>query len=58
MAQAAFHLDASLLGIAAVWTVLLVTIASSSALGLANAGMSVAIERDWWVLLVTWLTPG
>jgi iron-regulated transporter 1 len=46
-AQAAFHGDASPLIVGATWTILVLTIAFSSLLGLANTAMTVAIERDW-----------
>ncbi|RSH91224.1 hypothetical protein EHS25_009523 [Saitozyma podzolica] len=46
-AQAAFHGDASPLIVGATWTILVLTVAFSSLLGLANTAMTVAIERDW-----------
>ncbi|WOO81090.1 Solute carrier family 40 member 1 [Vanrija pseudolonga] len=47
VASAAFHFRASTAQNVAVWACLLLTIMCSSLLGLANTGLTVAIERDW-----------
>ncbi|KAL1411254.1 hypothetical protein Q8F55_002205 [Vanrija albida] len=47
VASAAFHLRAGGGHIAAVYACLVATVACSSALGLANTGLTVAVERDW-----------
>jgi hypothetical protein len=55
VASAAFHLRAEAHEVAAVWTILLLTILASGALGLANTGITVAVERDWCVY--SWSHP-
>ena len=47
IAQPAFHGEAPIGGVLATWTILLLTIACSTMLGLANTTLEVAIERDW-----------
>lgn len=49
VASDAFHGRADVPTVAAVWGILLATIGASSALGLANTGLTVAVERDWFV---------
>lgn len=50
-ASDAFHGRADATTVVAVWTILLLTIVCSSCLGLANTGLTVAVERDWCVWL-------
>lgn len=47
VARPAFHGQADALTTAAVWSVLILTIACSSGIELANTGLTVAVERDW-----------
>lgn len=47
---AVYHGTASKIVVAATSAILVVIMASASALALSSAGIEVAIERDWWVL--------
>lgn len=47
VASEGFHGRGKVHDIMLVWSILLLTVAFSSLLGLANTGLTVAVERDW-----------
>lgn len=49
VAQSAFHGQGSIAAVGSTWTILVLTIIFASLNGLANTGLSVAVERDWSV---------
>jgi hypothetical protein len=50
-AASVFQGDASLEGIIATWSILILLLVSSATLGLSHTALEVAIERDWSVLM-------